>query len=101
MIQGFASKFALQHFARNAMFNIAPDWFCFDSKCSVPLWQNQNGTRNAGTSVTQTFYGISQGGILGAGYTALSGPTNLIDRSALNVPGTVSVPFSQPSAISW
>ena len=37
------------------------------------------------------FYGISQGGILGAGYVALSGPTKLISRAALGVPGT---PFS-------
>jgi hypothetical protein len=37
------------------------------------------------------FYGNSQGGILGAGYTALSGTTGLIDRGVLGVPGTPSV----------
>eukprot|EP00814_Leptocylindrus_danicus_P020470 CAMPEP_0116004464 /NCGR_PEP_ID=MMETSP0321-20121206/616_1 /TAXON_ID=163516 /ORGANISM="Leptocylindrus danicus var. danicus, Strain B650" /LENGTH=327 /DNA_ID=CAMNT_0003472767 /DNA_START=358 /DNA_END=1340 /DNA_ORIENTATION=- len=37
------------------------------------------------------FYGISMGGILGGGYTALLGSTELIDRSILGVPGT---PFS-------
>lgn len=33
------------------------------------------------------FYGISQGGILGAGYTALLGSSDTIDRSILGVPG--------------
>ena len=33
-------------------------------------------------------YGISQGGILGAGYAALLGSSDIIDRSILGVPGT-------------
>jgi hypothetical protein len=37
------------------------------------------------------FYGNSEGGILGAGYTAaVSGTTGLIDRGVLGVPGTPS-----------
>ena len=77
MIQGFASKFALQHFVRNGMMTL--DWFNF-KKDSVPTLE--------GEPPVQVFYGISQGGILGAGYSALSGVTGLIDRSILGVPGT-------------
>lgn len=64
------------------MFQVMPDWFCFNSECTVPMLDDVNPS--------SSFYGISQGGILGAGYTALSGPTKLIDRSVLGVPGTVS-----------
>jgi hypothetical protein len=82
LIQGYANKFALQHFAHNRMLSM--DWLYFRSgfRRAVPIPTYQ------GRPPTFVFYGISQGGILGAGYTALSGTTGLIDRSILGVPGT-------------
>lgn len=88
LIQGYVNKLALQHFSRHSM--LAMDWFLFDSK-----EKRSNSTSAPGTVPTLNnaspafvFYGISQGGILGAGYTALSGPTKLLDRSILGSPGT-------------
>jgi cephalosporin-C deacetylase-like acetyl esterase len=81
MFQGFANKFALQHFAKGALF--AEDWLTFtlpssDTKLTVPAVPHPSFV----------FYGISQGGILGAGYTALSGKVGLIDRSIIVSAGT-------------
>lgn len=81
MFQGFANKFALQHFAKGALF--ARDWLSFshpssDTKLIVPTSR----------SLHYVFYGVSQGGILGAGYTALSGKFGLIDRSIIASAGT-------------
>jgi hypothetical protein len=88
LIQGYVNKLALQHFSRHSM--LAMDWFVFDAK-----EKRSNGTSAPRTVPTLNnstpafvFYGISQGGILGAGYTALSGPTKLLDRSILGSPGT-------------
>jgi hypothetical protein len=84
LIQGYANKYALQHFTRNGMLSM--DWFSFQS--------DQEGSRAMPTPTLDEkppvtiFYGNSQGGILGAGYTALSGTTGLIDRGVLGVPGT-------------
>lgn len=82
LIQGYANKFALQHFSQNGMLDM--QWLQFHSGFNrnrrIPTYQN-----NTPASI---FYGISQGGILGAGYAALSGPTKLIDRAILGVPGT-------------
>jgi hypothetical protein len=82
LIQGYANKIALQHFARKAM--MAMDWFEFaDNDAvlrSVPFLDDE--------SLSFVFYGISQGGILGAGYCSLAGTTALIDRAILGVPGT-------------
>jgi hypothetical protein len=105
LIQGYANKFALQHFTRNGMANLP--WFQFShlhedesgetATYSIPMSlepkegvefprvQDESGT------VPSIFYGISQGGILGAGYLGLAGATGLIDRGALGVPGS---PFS-------
>ena len=47
----------------------------------VPTWNNA-------TSPPLVFYGISQGGILGAGYAALAGVTHWMDRAVLGSPGT-------------
>lgn len=82
LIQGYANKFALQHFAQNGMLSM--DWLHFRAgfRRAVPIPTYQ------GRTPTFVFYGISQGGILGAGYSALSGPTGLIARSILGVPGT-------------
>jgi hypothetical protein len=84
LIQGYANKFALQHFLRQGI--MSTDWFAFKarnrkSEHVAPTWN--------GTTPSRVFYGISQGGILGAGYTALS--KGLFERSILGVPGT---PFS-------
>lgn len=77
LIQGYASKYCLQHFTRNEMLSM--DWFTFESS-RVPRLDDK--------PPISVFYGNSQGGILGAGYTALSGTTGLIDRSVLGVPGS-------------
>ena len=77
LIQGYANKFTLQHFIQNGM--LFEDWFKFENSY-LQTWH--------GGAPAQVYYGISQGGILGAGYTALSGPTKLIDRGVLGVPGT-------------
>jgi hypothetical protein len=83
LIQGYASKYSLQHFARNGLLSM--DWLSFPSRDGspskpVPLLNNN--------TPAHVFYGISQGGILGSGYTALSGTTGLIDRSILGSGGT-------------
>jgi hypothetical protein len=87
LIQGYACKYALQHFSRHALLSV--DWLTFQhpgnrtslaAPKSVPTLDNK--------LPAHVFYGISQGGILGAGYTALSGVTGLIDRGVLGSPGT-------------
>jgi len=83
LIQGYANKFALQHFSQNGM--LLFDWFQFQS--SEASEKRTAPTLN-GEPPVSFFYGISQGGILGAGYASLSGPTKLIQRAALGVPGT-------------
>ena len=91
LIQGYANKYALQHFVSNGLLEMP--WMKFSKSGSgsgsnylqpIPLYNSTAG-------VPSMFYGISQGGILGAGYVALSGPTKLISRGVLGVPGT---PFS-------
>ena len=81
LIQGYAAKFALQHFTKHALFGM--DWLDFEESTahmpSVPVAD--------GSSIPRVFYGNSQGGILGAGYSSLARP-DLIDRSVLGVPGT-------------
>ncbi|CAB9513873.1 expressed unknown protein [Seminavis robusta] len=105
IIQGYANKFALQHFTRHGMLELP--WFQFshehdDSEGvathvipqSFDPLEDPNLPKGEGTTdgfIPSVFYGISQGGILGAGYLSLSGPTGLIARGALGVPGT---PFS-------
>jgi hypothetical protein len=77
LIQGYACKLALQHFSREAMF--ALDWVAFESNGVMVKPRILNPSF--------VFYGNSQGGILGAGYVALSGPTKLIERAVLGVTG--------------
>jgi hypothetical protein len=78
LIQGYACKYALQHFSRHAMLSM--EWFRFDdSSDNRDLSRSLQALAHAKPSYV--FYGISQGGILGAGYTALSGVTRLIDRA--------------------
>jgi hypothetical protein len=77
LIQGYACKYALQHFSRHAMLSM--DWFRFDDSSGRDLSRSLKVLADA--KLSYVFYGISQGGILGAGYTALSGVTGLIDRA--------------------
>jgi hypothetical protein len=74
-MQGMANKFAFQHFCQHGLLT----WLRVGGK-PIPT---QNQERPA-----SLYYGISQGGILGGGYMALSGVTKLIDRGILGVPGT-------------
>lgn len=88
LIQGYACKYALQHFSRHALLSM--NWLTFaqlDPKNTTVVLQKSVPTLD-NKLPAQIFYGISQGGILGAGYTALSGVTNLIDRGVLGSPGT-------------
>lgn len=103
IIQGFANKIALTHYSQNGL--LGEEFLRFgndnddraDDK-SIPIMEQEQG----GKGVVAAFYGASQGGILGAGYTALAGERSIdpsvapgklgmLDRSVLNVPGT---PFS-------
>lgn len=84
--QGYANKIVLQHYAKHEM--LVADWLRFPtSRCrlcplkSIPL-------SNETEYPAFVFWGASQGGILGAGYTTLIGTTYLIDRGILGVPGT-------------
>jgi hypothetical protein len=77
LIQGYACKYALQHFSRHAILSM--DWFRFDDSSGRESSKSMQALADAKPSYV--FYGISQGGILGAGYTALSGVTGLIDRA--------------------
>uniref|UniRef100_A0A7S3LA23 Uncharacterized protein n=1 Tax=Amphora coffeiformis TaxID=265554 RepID=A0A7S3LA23_9STRA len=79
LIQGYGAKFALQHFTQHGLF--ATEWFRFEDN------PNTSSSLPDGGQVTRVYYGNSQGGILGAGYSALAGPT-LLDRAVLGVPGT-------------
>ena len=81
LIQGYANKYALQHFAQNEM--LAMDWFRFQSDQGAESFAPTLDDKGP----VSIFYGISQGGILGAGYLALSGATGLIERGILGVPG--------------
>jgi hypothetical protein len=75
LIQGFANKLCLQHFSQNGMLDL--EEFKFNNKLIPTL---------TGHPPSSVFYGISQGGILGAGYISLAG--KLIDRAILGAPGT-------------
>lgn len=75
LIQGYADKLALQHFSQTGMM----EWLKIDG-ANIPTENDEKPT--------SIFYGISQGGILGGGYLALSSDTNLIDRGILGSPGT-------------
>lgn len=73
LIQGYSNKLALQHFSQNGMLK----WLgVYDAE----------DIQEANARPVSVFYGISQGGILGGGYMALS--NGLIDRGILGSPGT-------------
>ncbi|KAG7344243.1 hypothetical protein IV203_022251 [Nitzschia inconspicua] len=77
LIQGYVNKLCLQHFSQNGMLDL--DAFKFDGNAMSTVDD---------AAPASIFYGISQGGILGAGYVSLAGKTKLIDRGILGVPGT-------------
>jgi acetyl esterase/lipase len=77
LIQGFANKMCMQHFSQNGMLEL--DAFRFGSR-SLPTLNH--------SPPTSIYYGISQGGILGAGYLSVIGRTKLVERGILGVPGT-------------
>ena len=77
LIQGFVNKLCLQHFSQNGMLDLEPFMI---NRSRITTFEDSDPS--------SIFYGISQGGILGAGYVSLSGVTELIDRGVLIVPGT-------------
>ncbi|GKY97657.1 hypothetical protein MPSEU_000724000 [Mayamaea pseudoterrestris] len=82
LIQGYANKYALQHWSRSGELQKS-NAFVFDDVNGYQVSVRMDGNM---TEPSFVFYGISQGGILGAGYAALS--VGLIDRAVLGVPGT-------------
>ncbi len=84
LIQAYASKLALQHFSRHGLLSM--NWLSFTSNKSVT--SNPIPVASRGEQPVFVFYGISLGGILGAGYLALAGSTGLIARGILNGGGT-------------
>jgi hypothetical protein len=83
LIQGFANKYALQHFVKTWMMSM--EWTSFTRDGDISLVA---APTYEGKPPIQVFYGASLGGILGAAYGGLSGATSLIDRVVLGVPGT-------------
>jgi len=77
LIQGYASMLCMLHYTQTSMLTELPSFLHFNGQ-PVPV----------DPDFEVTFYGISQGGILGGGYNALMGSTNLLKRSVLGVPGT-------------
>jgi hypothetical protein len=86
LIQGYANKLALQHFSQNGLLNT--EWLRFqDTELDKHSISQAIRTYDDEVPIS-VFYGSSQGGILGSGYSALLGPTGLIERGILGVPGT-------------
>ncbi|GMH73986.1 hypothetical protein TrST_g6648 [Triparma strigata] len=82
LIQGYVSMMSMLHYIETKMIVDIPDYLHFEDSNGelqpIPI----------SDEVEVNFYGISQGGILGAGYNALMGVTGLLQRSILGVPGT-------------
>jgi len=80
LVQGFVAKMTMLHYVQNGM--LEAEWMAFEGAeggmMRVPVTEN----------LEINFYGISQGGILGAGYNAMMGVTGMLQRSILGVPGT-------------
>jgi len=84
IMQGFACRLALQHYIKNGL--LEESFLQFQNKGEVYRIPT-NDTK----SPPSVFYGNSQGGILGAAYTALQGPSGLIQKVIL---GTPAISFS-------
>ncbi|GMI16432.1 hypothetical protein TrLO_g9253 [Triparma laevis f. longispina] len=82
LIQGYVSMMSMLHYVETKMLMDIPEFLHFEDSAGVlqPI--------PISDEVEVNFYGISQGGILGAGYNALMGVTGLLQRSILGVPGT-------------
>ncbi len=80
IIQGYAFKAGVTHFARHGLLDM--EFMKFGTKL---LKQGQHSPPRI------VFHGISQGAILGSAYSTLLGPSKLLDGSAVISPAT---PFS-------
>ena len=80
IIQGYANKAAIQHFSRHKLMGLL----------DITLGENVVQVHNEG--INYIFYGVSQGGILGGGYSALVGESDLLD-------GTVLVSAASPFSV--
>lgn len=76
LIQGYADKAVIQHFCRNGLLEM-----------NFLKFRGKQIDTAGNTGPKYIFYGISQGGILGAAYSSLMG-SKLIDGSILGSPGT-------------
>jgi hypothetical protein len=85
IMQGFACRLTLHHYTKNGL--LEESFLQFQNKGEVYRIPT-NDTRSPPT----VFYGNSQGGILGAAYTALLGPSRLIQKVILGTPG-ISFPL--------
>ena len=81
LMQGYIAKLVMQEFTRVAMFE--QEWAMFKDAASERLVHIPRSKEPL-----HVYHGVSQGAILGAGYTALAGGRGLIDRSILSTPGT-------------
>lgn len=80
IMQGYANKAVIQHFVKNGL-----------HKMSFMNFSEKRVNFSLSKRPRYLFYGVSQGGILGAAYTALIGPTSLVDGSILV---STATPFS-------
>ena len=89
LIQGYANKFVLQHFIHNGM--LEKEWFQFQtseaSDLTIPRLIANESSDLINNEIPSVFWGLSQGGVLGAGYVGLCGRTRYISRAGFNVPG--------------
>ena len=95
LIQGYANKFVLQHFVHNGM--LEKEWLQFQapdaSAVTIPRQidtdeKQQNQTFDLiDNEIPSVYWGLSQGGILGAGYVGLCAQLGFIARAGFNVPG--------------
>ena len=76
IIQGYANKAAIQHFCRHKLMEL------------LDITLGEYVVRLHNDEINHVFYGISQGGILGGGYSALLGASDLLDGSVLVSPGS-------------
>lgn len=87
VIQGYACKYALWHFTQTTL--VSMDWLRFESRNAVTSSREEQLVPTLNNQRPHhAFMGFSQGGILGGGYSPLSGATGLIDRAVLIAGGT-------------
>ena len=97
LIQGYANKIALQCWLQHGRL-LEQEWlqFTLDDSTKLPVEHDTKSSdltlhpipTYVGQTPNNVFYGSSQGGILGAGYTTLLESTQIpFDRAILGVPG--------------